>query len=254
MSAAAVAQRGGEPFNKGDSSADGPQPTMRWHYALGRRLLLGYFRGLHGVVYMGSERIPRHGPVLVVANHQSYYDPPLIGSGIGCRPLDFLARAGLFRVPLFGRFIRAFNAFPIKEDTGDRAAIEAVVRRLQAGGTVLVFPEGRRTRDGHLMPLKRGVALVLRRAKVPVVPVAIDGVFDVWPRHRALPTPFAGPMGVHYGEPIEPGDQPRDADALLAMLHDRLEAQKLEIRLELLKRSEGTFPRPLPPVSPPTLD
>lgn len=221
------------------------RPDTPLAYRVGQPITRAYFRLFHNVQWLHPERVPGAGPVLIVANHQSYYDPPLIGAGITQRPLDYLARAGLFKNPLFARFIRAFHAFPIKEDSGDRAALEAVVGRLQAGGAVLLFPEGRRTLDGHVMPLKRGMALILRKARCPVLPVAIDGVFDVFPPGQKRPTLFKGPIGVHYGHPIEPHDLPRHAEDLLTMLHDQIDRQRLELRIELLKKSGGTFPKPL---------
>ncbi|MEQ9096739.1 MAG: lysophospholipid acyltransferase family protein [Phycisphaerales bacterium] len=231
-----------------------PSPQKSLAYRIGQPLTRAWFRGFHDVQWLHPERVPETGPVLVVANHQSYYDPPLIGAGITSRPLDYLARAGLFKNPVFGRFISTFNAFPIKEDSGDRAALEAVIGRLHAGGAVLLFPEGRRTRDGHVMSLKRGMALVLRKARCPLLPVAIDGVFDVFPPGQKRPSLFHGPIGVHYGEPIMPDELPRHAGPLLTMLHDRLEAQRLELRLELLKKSGGRFPAPLSPKTPPAVE
>lgn len=234
--------------------ANGVVPKHTLAYRIGQPLTRAWFRGFHNVQWLHPQRVPATGPLLVVANHQSYYDPPLIGGGITSRPLDYLARAGLFKNPVFARFISSFNAFPIKEDSGDRAALEAVIGRLHAGGAVLLFPEGRRTRDGHVMPLKRGMALILRKARCPVLPVAIDGVFDVFPPGQKRPSFFRGPIGVHYGHPILPDELPRHADELLTMLHNRLEAQRLELRLELLKKSRGTFPAPLPARTPPAIE
>lgn len=231
-----------------------PAPKTPLAYRIGRPATRAWFRRFHDVQWLHPERVPATGPVLIVANHQSYYDPPLIGGGITTRPLDYLARAGLFKNPLFGGFISAFNAFPIKEDSGDRAALEAVIGRLEAGGAVLLFPEGRRTRDGHVMPLKRGMALILRRARCPVLPVAIDGVYDVFPPGQGKPSLFRGPIGVHYGQPIEHEALPRDPAEMLAMLHDQIAAQRLLLRLELLKKSGGKFPVPLPPQQPPSVE
>jgi 1-acyl-sn-glycerol-3-phosphate acyltransferase len=224
---------------------DQPTPQKSLAYRIGQPVTRAWFRAFHGVHWLHAERVPATGPVLVIANHQSYYDPPLIGGGIHSRPLDYLARAGLFKNPVFGRFISAYNAFPIKEDSGDRAALEAVIGRLHAGGAVLLFPEGFRTRTGHVEAFKRGMALVLRKARCPVLPVAIDGVFDVFPPGQKYPSFFRGPVGVHYGEPIAHDDLPRDAGEMLAMLRDQIEAQRLMLRLELLKKSGGTFPEPL---------
>ncbi len=222
-----------------------PRKTLA--YRIGQPVTRVYYRTLHKALWMHAHRVPATGPLLVIANHQSYYDPPLIGGGITNRPIDYLARAGLFKNPIFGRFIRAYNAFPIKEDSGDRAALEAVIGRLKANGAVLLFPEGFRTRTGHVQPFKRGMALVLRKARCPLLPVAIDGVFDVFPPGQSCPTLFRGPIGVNYGHPIAHDDLPRDPSEMLEMLRDRIDAQRLELRLELLKKSGGQFPSPLPP-------
>ncbi|MFN0012274.1 MAG: lysophospholipid acyltransferase family protein [Phycisphaerales bacterium] len=158
----------------------------------------------------GCHRIPARGPLLVVANHQSHLDPPAIGMAFRTRHLSFLARDSLFRVPLLGRLIRALNSTPVARGTSDTAAIRTTLALLAHGRAVLVFPEGTRSTDGSLGPFKRGVWLLLSRAKCPVLPVAISGSNKAWPRASLLPRLLSPPITVHVGQPIP-------AEALLAL-------------------------------------
>src|SRR5688572_27549147 len=96
-----------------------------------------------GVEGRGSEHVPSTGPVLLVANHSSVLDPGLI-SGVTPRPVSFLAKAELFRIPLFGRLIQALNAHPVRREGADPAALRTALRVLENGDILLVFPEGTR--------------------------------------------------------------------------------------------------------------
>jgi 1-acyl-sn-glycerol-3-phosphate acyltransferase len=149
----------------------------------------------------GSNHLPMEGAVLVVANHQSYLDPPLIGCAIPQRQFDFLARAGLFDIKWLKPLITALHAVPIKENGSDPASIKEILRRLEAGRVVLVFPEGSRTTDGEIGEFKRGVALLLKRAQCPVLPVGIAGAYDAWPRGKK-PRFFGKRVVIEVGTPI----------------------------------------------------
>jgi len=152
---------------------------------------------------VGLENVPRTGGVLLVANHQSFFDPPLIGSSLTTRDTDFLARGGLFSFKPFGWLISKLNATPIKQGAGDTGAMKEIIKRLNEKKAVLVFPEGSRTDDGTIQPFARGISVLLKRANCVVVPVGIAGVYEVWPRHKRLPRLFTRPVAVVYGEPIE---------------------------------------------------
>ena len=113
-----------------------------------------------------------------------------------------MARDSLFRNFAFRWLIRSLNAFPVRRNTADLRAIKEALRRLKAGRLVLLFGEGTRTRDGRIAPLESGIVMLARKAHVPVIPVTIDGAFEVWPRHHKLWR--FGTIRVIYGQPMSP--------------------------------------------------
>lgn len=184
-----------------------------------------------------AERIPGAGPLLLAANHQSYLDPPLIGGFIGNRQTTYVARLGLFKFKPLGWFISALNAIPLRENSGDAAAIREVIRRLEQGEVVLIFPEGTRTFDGTMLEFKRGVALLVKKAKCPIVPIAVEGAFEGWPRDRILPRLFRTRVGVLYGNPIPYDELMKDgAEAALQRIEREVAALKAELREKLARR------------------
>ncbi|QDU18892.1 lysophospholipid acyltransferase family protein [Urbifossiella limnaea] len=159
--------------------------------------------------HTGWANMPRRGPVLVVANHQSMFDPVLVGLA-SRRYLSFLARKSLFHRPGFGRLIHSLGAVPIDRNMG-KDGIQNVLDSLTAGRAVLMFPEGERTYTGVVQPLKAGVSLLIRRVTCPIVPVGIAGAFEAWNRfHRwprfapLLSEPQPGAIALSVGEPIDP--------------------------------------------------
>lgn len=143
--------------------------------------------------------VPLTGGVLLLSNHQSFVDPAFIASKLP-RKLSFLARSGLFEPIVFGWLIRQLNAFPVKQGKGDVGAMKQSIALLQQGKALLMFPEGQRTENGRLQEIAPGAALIVKRAKVPIVPVAIEGAFDVWPKHRMLPR--TGKVRINFGKPV----------------------------------------------------
>jgi 1-acyl-sn-glycerol-3-phosphate acyltransferase len=136
----------------------------------------------------GREHVPATGPVLVVSNHQSVLDPPLIG-GAAPRRLSFLAKAELFRIPLLGRLIHALGARPVRREGADAQALRTALATLQAGEALLVFPEGTRSETGRLGEAKAGAGMLAVLSGAPVVPVYIAGTGRSLPRGGAVPRP-----------------------------------------------------------------
>ena len=147
----------------------------------------------------GAYNVPKTGGVLLVSNHQSFLDPIILSSGLD-RTLSYLAKAELFQNPFFGWLIRSLNAFPVDQGAGDIGAVKEAIARLQEGHLLNVYPEGARTPNGEIQPIEKGVGLVIRRAKVPVVPVAITGSFEAWPRGQKYPT--LKPLRILIGPPM----------------------------------------------------
>jgi 1-acyl-sn-glycerol-3-phosphate acyltransferase len=150
----------------------------------------------------GRRNFPLKGPVLLLANHQSYIDPFLVGLCCRVRHPSYLARRSLQRNPLLARFLRSMHMVPIDQEGLGKEGLQAALKLLGAGEVVVVFPEGTRTEDGRLQPLRPGVALLIKRAKVPVLPIGIAGAYDAWPRWRKYPWP--APMSVAVGPLIAP--------------------------------------------------
>jgi len=168
--------------------------VSRW---LVRGFLALYCRGR----VEGREHIPATGGVLIASNHTSHLDPPAIGCASG-RPVHFLAKAELFRVPLFGSLIRRLHAFPVNRASADRAALRRCDELLKGGEVLVVFPEGTRSPDGALQQPELGAALIALRAGVPVVPTVVLGS-DQALRPGSL---FIRPrqVTVRFGKPFVP--------------------------------------------------
>lgn len=179
-------------------SADESQATVL--YKTGRVLVRVMTTLLWDLKVYGLENVPRTGGVLLISNHQSYLDPMLLAVQLR-RPVSFLARSTLFEKRAFGWLISRLNAFPVRRGEGDIGAVKEAIRRLKEGRVLMMFPEGTRSRDGKLGRIQPGISMLVRRAGVPVVPAAISGAFQAWPRSRKLPR--AHPIRVVYGKPLE---------------------------------------------------
>lgn len=155
---------------------------------------------LYDLKVVGTRHVPRTGGCLIVANHQSFLDPVVIGCQLH-RPSSFFAKSELFENRYFGWLIRKFYAFPVRQGEGDIGAVREAIRRLQEGHALVVFAEGSRTENGEMLPLEPGISLIVRKAGVPVVPCLIDGSYQAWPRQRKLPG--LHPIRVEFGPPMK---------------------------------------------------
>jgi 1-acyl-sn-glycerol-3-phosphate acyltransferase len=155
------------------------------------------------------ERVPLKGAVILAANHASFLDPPLVGSGLK-RDINYLARKSLFRIPFLGWILRTVNAVPVDRDGGGAAGLKAIMERLHNGGAIILFPEGTRTRDGNLQPARSGVGLAVIKSDAPVVPVRVFGTREAWGRGQRIPRPH--PVAVKYGRPMTFAKQRAEAN------------------------------------------
>jgi 1-acyl-sn-glycerol-3-phosphate acyltransferase len=211
-----------------------------WYTPLWWISLIGLTAGFSLRIERGR-RIPRTGPVLILANHQSFFDPIALGLA-SPRPLVYLARKTLFKANWFGLLIRSLNAVPIDQDGVGKEGLKTIIQHLHAGEAVVVFPEGTRTETGALSPLKPGVQLLIKRARMTIVPMGIAGAFEALPWWEKVPklAPLiqeARPstIAVTVGDPIDSrryADMPREV--MLAELTAIL--QKVKDRAERIRR------------------
>lgn len=153
----------------------------------------------------GRGNVPKQGGLLILANHRSDVDPAL--AEIACpRAVYFMAKSELFGVPVLGWFLRCFRAFPVKRGEPDRNSIKKAVAYLQAGEAVCIFPEGELSETGEMLPLKPGVALIVRMANVPVICLGLSGTAHVLPYGKLIPRPAFGWVSARWGEPRQFGD------------------------------------------------
>jgi 1-acyl-sn-glycerol-3-phosphate acyltransferase len=122
----------------------------------------------------GRERVPMAGPLIVVSNHLNNVDPPLLASGAGGRRIVLMGKVEIFKYP-FGIVPRLFGAFPVRRFDADVGAMLHAERILRHGGVLGMFPEGTRSRTGHLGKLQPGTALIALRTGATVLPCAITG-------------------------------------------------------------------------------
>lgn len=221
-----------------------------------RAAVLGLVEALFRVLFSyhceGEENIPSVGPAVIAANHPSYLDPILLSLRVE-RPVHFMAWDVLFRIPLLGRLMRLFGAFPVDVRPGRGKEAYARARELlRAGELVGIFPEGKRSRGGWMEEaLREGAARLALETGAPLVPASIAGAFRAWPHFQSLPKPAR--IRVRFHAPIDPGPyrtQPEDAAlaGLLAELRRRVERSllpgvKADLRLNLLWRLPAPWPR-----------
>lgn len=162
-----------------------------------------FFRTLYATYFhwrvFNAERVPLKGPVVLASNHASFLDPFLVGAGVR-REINYLARESLFRFPVIGWLLRNWNAVPVDREGGGAKGLKAILDRLLAGGGIVLFPEGTRTRDGKLQPARSGIGLIVVKSDAPVVPVRTFGTFEAYGRNQKMPLPKK--VAVKYGEPM----------------------------------------------------
>jgi 1-acyl-sn-glycerol-3-phosphate acyltransferase len=210
-----------------------PIDRPNWVWKMCQLLVRVFASVVFDLKVYGVRNIPRSGGVLIVSNHQSLLDPPLLGARLP-RPMSYMAKSELFRNKAFAWLIRSLGAFPVKQGAGDVGAIKETVNRLQEGRVLNIFPEGSRTENGDVLPMQPGVGLVVRRAGVPIVPAAICGSYEAWP--KGAKSFRRHPVRIVYGPPIDVTGMKADAvvkliDRSIRTLFDRLRSGKMNDKL-----------------------
>jgi len=167
--------------------------TIRYWFIrfMARLIFAGPFRWRH----YNRDRVPLSGGVILAANHASFLDPPLVGAAVQ-RPVCFLARESLFKGWGMKTLLRSCNAYPLDRDEGSAKGLSRMIQFLREGQCVLLFPEGTRSPDGRVQPVRPGLGFIMALAKVPVVPIRVFGTYEAlnrhsrWPRFRRISVKF----------------------------------------------------------------
>ncbi len=218
------------------------------------KLCYGFARIAFRLRVTGRENLPANGPFLLCPNHQSYIDPILLVSTLPLRILRdvfFVGASEYFATPLMRWLARKINLIPVDPDTNLLRAMQAGAFGLRHGKALILFPEGERSIDGSVKTFKKGASILSLHLRAPIVPVALEGMFEAWPRGRGPSWRYWLPGGparvsMRFGTPLAPpgtlpaGASPAQAEARYAAETERLRAAVLEMWLSLHRQPRHT--------------
>ena len=183
---------------------DPPRPLLnRVFYRCVQWFTLSIFKIFFFYKYAHADRLPMSGGALICPNHFSHLDPMAVGC-IARRRVNFLAKQALWSSWAFGKLLDALECIPIDREATGIGGMKETLKRLKKGEPVVLFPEGERSYDGNLLPLMTGFTALVKRVKVPIVPIGIYGTHEAWARGVAMPRPHK--VRLFVGEPIPFGD------------------------------------------------
>lgn len=194
--------------------------------------------GMTDLIVRGVEQLYDGQPYILMANHQSHLDPPSIILSSE-RPIGFLAKHELKRVPVFGWAMERTGHVFVDRKHKDKAhaSIDTAALRVAEGRCVLVFPEGTRSPDGELLPFKKGGFVLAMKAGVPIVPVGIAGTREIFPSHNNY-VRGTGPVAVIFGEPIASDAAGDSKEALMERARDAITVLRDQARDEVALHHE----------------
>ncbi len=168
-----------------------------------------FFKTFYDFKVEGLENIPPTGALIIAGNHLSNADPPAIGGFAGTvRDSRFMAKKELFDIPVLGWFFRRCGYISVdrKRVIGDFGALEGAIEALQRGESVVMFPEGTRSKNGKPQKPKSGIGLLVYKTEAPVLPVKVEGTFG-WPWVRKIRVKFGQPFHLQKNPALEPKAQ-----------------------------------------------
>jgi 1-acyl-sn-glycerol-3-phosphate acyltransferase len=180
-----------------------------WFYHPGAAIIGFFSRVLWGARIEGVEHLPRTGPFILVSNHCSNLDPLMLGWASGHqigRVVHFMAKIEMRGWPIIGWLATQAGVYFVRRGEGDRAAQRFSLEALAAGAPIAIFPEGTRSRDGHLKAGKPGAALIAMRSGAPIVPAAVSGTQRIFPLGARFPR--ASRVRIRIGEPFSLPHEP----------------------------------------------
>ncbi len=170
-------------------------------YHTARTVLRSALHAFFPLKILNQEKLIEEGPCVIVANHQSFLDPPLVAT-LYRNPIYFLARKTLFDPPFMKQFMPYSQSIPVDQNRPDPASILQVIRTVRNGNRLLIFPEGSRCPDNQIHDAMPGIGLILSKlATVPVQPIRIEGAYDCLPIHSKR-LRFR-PITLSVGDPIK---------------------------------------------------
>ena len=193
-----------------------------------------WMRIFHGLQFSGTFNIPRQGPVIIAANHPSYFDPVVLSLAT-TRLVRFFALADILKVPVIGWFARQWGILPVYKGGNNEETVQKALRVLQRGGAIGIFPEGRRSLQYAMGTARPGVGRLAIQSGAKIVPCVIYGTWKAWPHLTALPHPAK--IVVNFLPAVEVGGEDTREN------HERIANQVREaIVAEQLKHRVGPAP------------
>jgi long-chain acyl-CoA synthetase len=166
------------------------RPSANAITATTRGLCVALFRTLYRLRVEGLQHAPASGPLILVANHCSFFDAFILAASLPlrtCQQMFYMGFEWFFRHPLLAWWGRGVRVIPVDMDTFLMRALQASAVVLRQGKILCVFPEGERSADGQVRPFRKGVGILARELKVPILPANIGGSFEAWPRGQSFP-------------------------------------------------------------------
>jgi len=173
-------------------------------FLLGRLIYLFALDRFH-LKTRGLENLPEKGPYLLCSNHQSYFDPLVMAAALPWRLFRdtfALGTSDIFGKGFMRRLARWARVVVLDPDANLVPAMRAGAFGLSQGHILVLYPEGERTNDGNLTVFRKGAAILSIHAQAPIVPIAIEGFYEAWPRHTKFPK-FTD-LQLVFGKPIQP--------------------------------------------------
>ncbi len=161
-----------------------------------------FFKKILRIKAEGIENIPLNGGCILAANHRSNLDPFVLNT-VSPRPIFFMAKEELFKIPLLGWFIKKAGAIPVKRNKRDIAALKKATELLKEGYCIGIFPEGHRAKPKQFRKPQSGIGLLVAKTQVPVIPVRIEGTDDIFPVGSSFPKIFKYPVHIKIGKAIK---------------------------------------------------
>jgi len=194
--------------------ADLQRPKWFWLavYYTALRIIAVLFKITPGFRIEGLHHIPKRGPCLISPNHQSFLDPFFVAAALPfgtIRQLFFVGATEYFESAFARWFARSVNLIPVDPDANLVTAMQAGAAGLRMKKILILFPEGERSIDGELKKFRKGASILSAHLDAPIVPVAIDGLYELWPRGRPFSwaTLFSRsrPIRIEFGPPVSVG-------------------------------------------------